>query len=216
MPTCSPTTCGGWNVSLRPRSSDASCGYSRSRVCITPLPPSPSEQHRLVRRLAILPRIPRIYISRQSMFSMTDNAAHLMTINFQDPLRRRFGNTLQFYNCLKDSVVFTLDKVTTSIRNPVPPPMLVSFEEDDPETDCDEPNARDSLFTATPLAQRPTSTPRNPQKRHRDEPDTEEEDADLDGSPFPDPPARERPSEYLRARCPCCFGGEFPREGLMG
>ncbi|KAF4587963.1 hypothetical protein EYR38_009924 [Pleurotus pulmonarius] len=138
------------------------------------------------------------------------------TLAGKDPLRRRFGNALQFYNCLKDSVVFTLDKVTTSIRNPVPPPTLVSFEEDDPETDCDEPNARDSLFTATPLAQRPTSTPRNPQKRHRDEPDTEEEDADLDGSPFPDPPARERPSEYLRARCPCCFGGEFPREGLMG
>ncbi|KAG6912904.1 hypothetical protein DXG01_011196, partial [Tephrocybe rancida] len=30
-------------------------------------------------------------------------------------------------------------------------------------------------------------------------------------NPFPDPAARVRPSDYLRARCPLCFGGEFPR-----
>ncbi|KAG6904813.1 hypothetical protein DXG01_006992 [Tephrocybe rancida] len=30
-------------------------------------------------------------------------------------------------------------------------------------------------------------------------------------NPFPDPWARVRPSDYLRARCPLCFGGEFPR-----
>ncbi|KAG6913203.1 hypothetical protein DXG01_008799 [Tephrocybe rancida] len=29
-------------------------------------------------------------------------------------------------------------------------------------------------------------------------------------NPFPDPLARIRPSDYLRARCPLCFGGEFP------
>ncbi|RDB27721.1 hypothetical protein Hypma_003286 [Hypsizygus marmoreus] len=30
-------------------------------------------------------------------------------------------------------------------------------------------------------------------------------------NPFPDPLPRVRPSDYLRARCPLCFGGKFPR-----
>ncbi|KAG6912626.1 hypothetical protein DXG01_013241, partial [Tephrocybe rancida] len=43
-------------------------------------------------------------------------------------------------------------------------------------------------------------------KRGRDEDNVEEPP-----NPFPDPLARVRPSDYLRARCPLCFGGEFPR-----
>ena len=43
-------------------------------------------------------------------------------------------------------------------------------------------------------------------KRWRDEDNVEEPP-----NPFPDPLARIRPSDYLRARCPLCFGGEFPR-----
>ncbi|KAG6903828.1 hypothetical protein DXG01_014638, partial [Tephrocybe rancida] len=45
-------------------------------------------------------------------------------------------------------------------------------------------------------------------KRGRDEEDVEETEP---SNPFPDPTARVRPSDYLRARCPLCFGGEFPR-----
>ncbi|KAG6912429.1 hypothetical protein DXG01_014678, partial [Tephrocybe rancida] len=45
-------------------------------------------------------------------------------------------------------------------------------------------------------------------KRGRHEEDVEETEP---SNPFPDPAARVRPSDYLRARCPLCFGGEFPR-----
>ncbi|KAG6821920.1 hypothetical protein H0H92_016125, partial [Tricholoma furcatifolium] len=51
---------------------------------------------------------------------------------------------------------------------------------------------------------------------HADEHTTDEEAENRDGAdtqedatanPFPDPPARVRPSDYLRSRCPLCFGG---------
>ncbi|KAG6912661.1 hypothetical protein DXG01_013049, partial [Tephrocybe rancida] len=45
-------------------------------------------------------------------------------------------------------------------------------------------------------------------KRGRDEENIEESEP---SNPFPDPTARVRPSDYLRAQCPLCFGGEFPR-----
>ncbi|TFK58292.1 hypothetical protein BDN72DRAFT_782285, partial [Pluteus cervinus] len=35
-------------------------------------------------------------------------------------------------------------------------------------------------------------------------------------SPFAEPRQRERPSDYLRERCPLCFGGEFPPTNLSG
>ncbi|RDB16024.1 hypothetical protein Hypma_003465 [Hypsizygus marmoreus] len=43
-----------------------------------------------------------------------------------------------------------------------------------------------------------------------------DEDADSDpptepSNPFPRPLPRSRPSDYLRSRCPLCFGGKFPR-----
>lgn len=35
-------------------------------------------------------------------------------------------------------------------------------------------------------------------------------------NPFPPPPPLTRPSEYLRGRCPLCFGGSFPRANSSG
>ncbi|KAG6907543.1 hypothetical protein DXG01_008529 [Tephrocybe rancida] len=45
-------------------------------------------------------------------------------------------------------------------------------------------------------------------KRRCDEREVDE----AEQNPFADPPARVRPSDYLRSRCPLCFGGEFPQE----
>ncbi|KAG6904298.1 hypothetical protein DXG01_011117, partial [Tephrocybe rancida] len=45
-------------------------------------------------------------------------------------------------------------------------------------------------------------------KRRHDERDVDK----AEQNPFTDPSARVRPSDYLRSRCPLCFGGEFPRE----
>ncbi|KAF7345951.1 hypothetical protein MVEN_01617500 [Mycena venus] len=45
-------------------------------------------------------------------------------------------------------------------------------------------------------------------KRRRADVSDEEEDSTEDASnPFPDPPCRTRPSDYLISRCPACFGG---------
>lgn len=52
-------------------------------------------------------------------------------------------------------------------------------------------------------AEQPHSPPRTRRRRAAPEPETVEE-------PFPLPPPMDRPSDYLRARCPLCFGGHFP------
>ncbi|KAG6905254.1 hypothetical protein DXG01_003939 [Tephrocybe rancida] len=44
-------------------------------------------------------------------------------------------------------------------------------------------------------------------KRGRDEDNVDEPEL---SNPFPDPLAHMRPSDYLRGRCPLCFGSEFP------
>ncbi|KAG6906109.1 hypothetical protein DXG01_015873 [Tephrocybe rancida] len=44
-------------------------------------------------------------------------------------------------------------------------------------------------------------------KRGRNEDDVDEPEP---SNPFPDPLSHVRPSDYLRGRCPLCFGGEFP------
>lgn len=44
-------------------------------------------------------------------------------------------------------------------------------------------------------------------KHQRQEPDEEQDDDDEAHNPFSDPLPRDHPSNYLRARCPLCFGG---------
>ncbi|KAG6806682.1 hypothetical protein H0H92_010427 [Tricholoma furcatifolium] len=49
-------------------------------------------------------------------------------------------------------------------------------------------------------------------KRLRDDEESEEDGEEGENgpsNPFPDPRPRSRPSEYLRSRCPLCFGGDF-------
>lgn len=45
-------------------------------------------------------------------------------------------------------------------------------------------------------------------KRPRSDSDESEDEPDVElTNPFPLPPPRSRPSDYLRSRCPLCFGG---------
>lgn len=46
--------------------------------------------------------------------------------------------------------------------------------------------------------------------------DTDEGDERDSSNPFPDPLPRTRPSDYLRSRCPLCFGAEFPSVSVNG
>ncbi|RDB25584.1 hypothetical protein Hypma_006945 [Hypsizygus marmoreus] len=48
-------------------------------------------------------------------------------------------------------------------------------------------------------------------KRGRENTDSGPDSPPHPSNPFPDPLPRIRPSDYLRSRCPLCFGGKFPR-----
>ncbi|KAG6904312.1 hypothetical protein DXG01_011033, partial [Tephrocybe rancida] len=114
------------------------------------------------------------------------------------------------------------------------------FEENDPfsspcarqttphpsSSDEDTPPQSLLLAQSPPTPSQPPHTPhRYPTVEDKDEHNEEDSPIVIDGfkcgrngdnveelpNPFPDPLARVRPSDYLHARCPLCFGGEFPR-----
>ncbi|KAG6809910.1 hypothetical protein H0H93_015406 [Arthromyces matolae] len=59
----------------------------------------------------------------------------------------------------------------------------------------------------------PTTSPPQTGSKRAPEDNMEEEQSpeSLPNNPFNDAVPRERPSDYLRASCPLCFGGEFPQ-----
>ncbi|KAG6804841.1 hypothetical protein H0H92_002060, partial [Tricholoma furcatifolium] len=59
------------------------------------------------------------------------------------------------------------------------------------------------------IGSRPPTPPRRNNKRGYEEDDDKSNEGDNDANPFPDPQQRARPSDYLRSRCPLCFGGAF-------
>lgn len=76
---------------------------------------------------------------------------------------------------------------------------------------------RPSMITEPQTRPPETSPAPSPSKRRRSEVELDDDDpSDIPINPFPDPAARSRPSDYLRSRCPICFGGEFPRISLTG
>ncbi|KAJ3792714.1 hypothetical protein GGU11DRAFT_818955 [Lentinula aff. detonsa] len=93
----------------------------------------------------------------------------------EDPLRRRFGNALHWYDSLQIAMAKFVDSVILGTRASLDccnelPPAASNLEDEDEE------GSEGSW------------------KRHR-------------SANFSAPP-RTRPSEYLRARCPLCFGGK--------
>ncbi|KAJ3710346.1 hypothetical protein DFJ43DRAFT_1009274 [Lentinula guzmanii] len=110
----------------------------------------------------------------------------------QDPLRRRFGNALQWYNSLQDLTANFVDQVLSIARN---------YEEGGSEVS-------DAEVKTVEIAKG---------KEARES--SEDDDSDVDSGS--DQPAKKqlridsdqemnhlsRPSEYLRGRCPLCFGG---------
>ncbi|KAG6912599.1 hypothetical protein DXG01_013537, partial [Tephrocybe rancida] len=109
---------------------------------------------------------------------------------YEGSLRKRFGNALVWYNVLQDATTRHIDQILRVARChaiEIDNGMDISLEDED------EHNEEDSPIVVAGF------------KRGHDEDNVEEPP-----NPFPDPLARVRPSDYLRARCPLCFGGEFP------
>ncbi|KAG6822323.1 hypothetical protein H0H92_014306, partial [Tricholoma furcatifolium] len=120
-------------------------------------------------------------------------------------LRRRFSYSLLWYNALRDATASCADDVLVITRNTK---FYLNHEEElvqqnielvhplDEAEPFSSPTFR--LLDLSPSSKRPAS------KRSETDIDTEE----THNNPFPDPIHRIRPSEYLRSRCPLCFGGQ--------
>ncbi|KAJ8474454.1 hypothetical protein ONZ45_g15948 [Pleurotus djamor] len=116
----------------------------------------------------------------------------------EDPLRRRFSNALNFYNHLENLAQQHIETLRSRVQSG--------------GGDANLPGDIDN-FADIP------STPQRKRSRTHDSPNshTTTEGGEVSGeNPFNDPPNRERPSDYLRSRCPACFGGKFPRPSLQG
>ncbi|KAE9384417.1 hypothetical protein BT96DRAFT_960902 [Gymnopus androsaceus JB14] len=101
-----------------------------------------------------------------------------------DPLRRRFANALQWFMSLSDMATARID--TTLQRDVV-----------DEEVEEMETRKRPMLAHATSALPLRTSSMKRTDSDSSDEWDPSEEQVPLS-----------RPSEYLRSRCPLCFGGK--------
>ncbi|KAK7435967.1 hypothetical protein VKT23_019374 [Stygiomarasmius scandens] len=136
----------------------------------------------------------------------------------KDPLRRRFGNALCWFNSLQhaadEHIKFLLEDARADLRQPVKPiatdansasrARRASLEEVEDE---DSPRYRHPDNTSEPdieFTHNDASFGQASRKRCHN---SEDESESLEGGiPL------DRPSEYLRSRCPVCFGGNFDPE----
>ncbi|KAK7444534.1 hypothetical protein VKT23_015212 [Stygiomarasmius scandens] len=139
----------------------------------------------------------------------------------KDPLQRRFGNALQWFSSLKaQNDVFIkslLSKTRTQLRSELSPlsespaqtrslrtqRVTVEDVEDEESPNLQAPNHADTDFD---LEFTSGDTSHLRPKRSRSERD------DSSKNQHPTIPPLSCPSEYLRARCPICFGGHFNPE----
>ncbi|KAK6972164.1 hypothetical protein R3P38DRAFT_3207371 [Favolaschia claudopus] len=139
-------------------------------------------------------------------------------LDHENSLRRRFGNCLSWYtylrNLLKHHYAQKIELARDEVVGPRQPP---SMEEPRGRSPTRSGNREaSSSVTPTPRAprrsssssssSRSTSPPARTRKRRRSPSRSPSPAPQSKDTPFPEPQARERPSEYLRRRCPLCFG----------
>ncbi|KAJ6548545.1 hypothetical protein B0H19DRAFT_952491 [Mycena capillaripes] len=146
-------------------------------------------------------------------------------LNHQNSLRRRFGNCLMWYTHLRNNLKQHYSDVVEAIRAEAVPPPPAELTPPSPSPSAPSSsrgrtaersgrNARSSSSgTPTPRSPVPANprrrrsrsstsgTPTPGSRKRRREPSPEPPP-----NPMPEPPPRTRPSEYLRRRCPACFG----------
>ncbi|TFK59700.1 hypothetical protein BDN72DRAFT_780383 [Pluteus cervinus] len=133
----------------------------------------------------------------------------------ENSLRRRFMNAYRWYTHLKANIEHGISTkihqtrcetvVDDNLRAPHPR-MSALLSETPSNPSSSNPSSHPETTHATTSL--PLSTTVSSSKRRA---------ADhVHESPFPEPRQRSRPSEYLRQRCPACFGGEYPPKNLKG
>lgn len=133
----------------------------------------------------------------------------------KDPLRRRFGNALLWFNTLQDVATKFLEDMCNTARSEV--------MGDHREVGCDLDNMGSGI-RAGDLEHGDASESDDEvsfkSRANSEEPGIAEDEEDGIPNKRPrsmnKPPPLTRPSDYLRSRCPLCFGGKHTlAEGLV-
>ncbi|KAJ7659662.1 hypothetical protein DFH06DRAFT_1130430 [Mycena polygramma] len=112
-------------------------------------------------------------------------AAMGFQLKHQNSLRRRFGNCLMWYTHLRKLLTQRYDRLIETIR--------------DDTRRCQRSSSLPSSSSSSSSSDGSPTPTWSSRKRKRDT-------AEHPQVPFPELPPRTRPSEYLRRRCPVCFG----------
>jgi hypothetical protein len=138
-----------------------------------------------------------------------------------DPLRRRFANALQWFMSLVDMTSARIDSILHEVRADLVASSAVTGTYRSPAEHCGETPTETGESTDsendTDREQRNRVTfeevvdeevePREARKRNREDSSDEDEWDPSASDARPEPLAR--PTEYLRTRCPLCFGGSW-------
>ncbi|KAJ7453455.1 hypothetical protein FB451DRAFT_1185263 [Mycena latifolia] len=146
----------------------------------------------------------------------------------KDTLRIRFGNALEWYSSLQHATNSKIDMILTAARDAVRVDSPDGHDSAVEKANEDEEGAvsastcsrssTPALSTPRPIPSTPTGQPvpsapsrarqrRRPAAASLSDNEDSEEKATPPSNPFPEPPPRTQPSDYLISRCPTCFGG---------
>ncbi|KAJ7659678.1 hypothetical protein DFH06DRAFT_1402738 [Mycena polygramma] len=159
-----------------------------------------------------------------------------------DALRRRFGTALEWYTSMRHLTTARISRIIDAARNLLPENCASqegSVASDAPAStsrpSTPRPSTLRSSTPSTPLRSSPlkrklpsssatsppdSSPPSSPSKRARtgapsSSPSPSPPPTPKADYPFPEPEERSRPSDYLRARCPACFGGKWEDPAMI-
>ncbi|KAJ7729056.1 hypothetical protein B0H16DRAFT_1734416 [Mycena metata] len=146
----------------------------------------------------------RIALNKSAMVGALQQ--HLEALGFKlpsdDSMRRQFSSSLEWYSYMRHRAEAKVDDVlvATRLSRPLEGPPQESPPPSPPETPTRPSFPRAGGHRAPQMPPRQQAA--GGKKRKRD-------DTPPPKNPFPDPQPRTRPSDYLRERCPGCFGGDF-------
>ncbi|KAJ7085326.1 hypothetical protein C8R44DRAFT_543346, partial [Mycena epipterygia] len=140
-------------------------------------------------------------------------------LDHTNSLRRRFGNSLMWYTHLRNRTKEHYSGIIEAVRADLIPesvePVSPEQEDEPPITphsatprgrQPDRRRAARSRTSSSGWSESPSPSLRAPPRKRSRQPTPEPQ------LPFPEPLPRTRPSEYLRRRCPACFGGDFKHD----
>ncbi|KAL0564634.1 hypothetical protein V5O48_017411 [Marasmius crinis-equi] len=126
----------------------------------------------------------------------------------QDPLRRRFTNALQWFNSLRHATKQFVDGILSRCREEI----CQESEGHGHENDFHSSSPPRYPPNSSPASSPSTSPAASVEDYDEDDDDNNARKRFRSGDKSPPPPLKS-PSDYLRSRCPLCFGGNYGDRG---